>query len=98
MASNHGVAFGGATSRAEQDNGKPICPLFCYTASKVLYLVAATVQEQSRIKFVWTATTRVWTLEMRVCCVLRYVCVCVGAYGPHKHRRSEIVTMLSYTS
>ena len=49
-ASNHGVAFRGA--RAEQDNGKPTCQLFCSTAVKTFHLVAATIQEQSHIKFV----------------------------------------------
>ena len=52
VASDHGVAFRGA--RAEQDDGKPICQLFCSTADKALYLVAPTAQEQSHINFVWT--------------------------------------------
>ena len=50
MASNHGVAFRGG--RPEQDNGKPTCQLFCSTAVKTFHLVAATIQEQSHIKFV----------------------------------------------
>ena len=66
LASNHGVALRGA--RAEQDNGKPTCQLFCSTAV-ALYFVAATIQEQPHIKFVWTTTMRVWTLHIGVCCV-----------------------------
>ena len=68
LASNHGVAFRGA--RAEQGNGKPTCQQVCSTAVKALYLVAATVQEQSHINFVWTTTTGVRTLHMRVCFAL----------------------------
>ena len=70
-------AFRGA--RADQGSGKPTSQLFCSTAVKALYFVAATVQQRSHIKFVWT-TTRVWTLHTRVSAVrvLRYVWVCVG--------------------
>ena len=79
LARNHGVAFRGA--RAEQDDGKRTCQLFvCSTVVKALYL-AAMVQEQSHVKFVWTTAMRVWTLHTRVFCVLWYVCVCVGACG-----------------
>ena len=67
LANNHGVVFRGA--RAEEDNGKPTCPLFCSTAVKAIYVVAITVQEQAHIKLVWTTTMRVWTLHMRVCSV-----------------------------
>ena len=52
-----GVAFRGA--RAEQDNGKATCQLFCSTAVKALYFVTATVQQQSHSKFVWTSSMRV---------------------------------------
>ena len=73
LARKDGVAFGGAS--AEQDNGKPTCQLFCSTAVKALYLVAATVQEQSHINFVWTTIMRVWTLHTRVCSVCA-ACTC----------------------
>ena len=76
-------------ARAAQNNGKPICQLFCSTAVKALYLMAATVQEHSHIKFVWTTTMCVWTFHIRVACVLRYVRVyvraglCMGVLEPH---------------
>ena len=60
LASNHGVAFRGA--RAEQDNGNSTC--FCSTAVQALYLVAATVKEQSHIMFVRTTTYFI----LHVCC------------------------------
>ena len=79
LASNHGVAFRGA--RAEHDNGKPTCQLFCATAVQAFYFVAATVQQQLHIKYVWTSTMRVGILHMRVCAVCDMirvrVCRCV---------------------
>ena len=49
-------------------------------AVKALYFVVATVQtvqEQSYIKFVWTATIRVRKLRMRLFCVCYDTCACV---------------------
>ena len=42
------------------------------SSSQALYFVAATVQQQSHNKFVWTTSMRVLALHMRVCdvCVL----------------------------
>ena len=71
LASSRGVAFRGA--RAEQDNGKPIYIAVLLHCCKALYF-AATVQQQSHIKFVWTTTMRVWTLHMRVCSVCYDTC------------------------
>ena len=59
LASNNGVAFHGA--RAEQDNAKPKCQLFCSAAAKDLLCGSHGIQQQSQIKFVWTT--------MRVCAV-----------------------------
>ena len=40
----------------------------CITpSSQALYYVAATAQQQSHSKFVWTASMAVLTLRMRVC-------------------------------
>ena len=54
--------------------------LHCSTdvKTKTLYLVAATVQEQSHIKFVWTTTMHVWTLHIYACllCAMTHVHVC----------------------
>ena len=82
LASICGVVFRGA--RAEQDNGKPACQLFCSTAVKAhLYFVEATARELCHIKFVWTPTMCVdiayacllcAMIRVRVC---RYVRVCV---------------------
>ena len=52
LASNPEVAFRGA--RAEQDNGNSTCQLLCCTGENSLYVVAATVQQQSHIKVLWT--------------------------------------------
>ena len=59
LASNNGVAFHGA--RAEQDNAKPKCQLFCSAAAQDLLCGSHGIQQQSQIKFVWTT--------MRVCAV-----------------------------
>ena len=74
LASIHGVTFCGA--KAEQDNGKPTCQLFYSTVVKALYLVAATVQEQSHIKFAWT-TTSVCGHCISVSAVCCNTCACV---------------------
>ena len=74
LASSRGVALRGA--RAEQDNGKPIYIAVLLHCCKALYF-AATVQQQSHIKFVWTTTMRVWTLHMRVCSVCAMIRACV---------------------
>ena len=70
LVRNYEVAFRGA--RAEH-NRKPTYQLFCSTAPLLLKpsnSVAATVQQQSHMKFVWTTTMCVWTLHLRVCYVL----------------------------
>ena len=45
------------------------------SSSQALYLMAATVQQQSHSKFVWTTYMLLVALYMRVCdeCVLRYI-------------------------
>ena len=63
-------------AKAEQDNGKPTCQLFYSTVVKALYLVAATVQEQSHIKFAWT-TTSVCGHCISVSAVCCNTCACV---------------------
>ena len=68
LASNCGVDLGGAT--AEQNIAKPPCQLYCFatvkapyrelfysTAAQALYFVAATIQQQSHVKLVWTSTS-----------------------------------------
>ena len=81
------------------------CPLFCSTASKALYLVPVTVQEQQHIKFISTTTTmHVWTLHMRVLCsvcamirvrLCRCVQVCVLVHlKPHIQLRVFLLCLL----
>ena len=77
-STNHGVDFLGA--RAEHDNGKPICQLFCSTAvkgSNTATTIASSFARSYKLRALLCVRGPLYAVCGHDVCVTRKCCVCV---------------------
>ena len=65
------------------------------SSSQALYFAAAMVQQQSHSKFLWTTSTRVLTLHMRVCDVCAMICTHVACATAEMFKANNIAISTS---